>query len=142
MFKNCEKCEITNRKKGVKLKMKFAVTTENNKVFQHFGQCKEFTIFDTEDGKITNKSLLDPNGVGHGALADILKNNGVSLLICGGIGGGAKDALKNAGIELVAGASGDVTLAALAYLSGELKNNADIQCNHHDHDNGHSCSGH
>jgi predicted Fe-Mo cluster-binding NifX family protein len=122
--------------------MKIAVTTENNNVFQHFGKCKEFTIFEIENGKIQNKSLLDPNGIGHGALADILKNNGVHLLICGGIGAGAKDALKNAGIELIAGASGDVEQAVLVYLSGQLKNNADIQCNHHEHGDGNSCSGH
>ena len=123
--------------------MKIAVTTENNKVFQHFGQCKQFTVFEIENGKIQNKSLLDPNGVGHGALAELLKNCGIQLLICGGIGGGAKDALSSAGIKLIAGASGDVEQAVLAYLLGQLQHNSDVQCNHHhEHGEGGSCSGH
>jgi predicted Fe-Mo cluster-binding NifX family protein len=122
--------------------MKIAVTTENNNVFQHFGKCEEFTVFEIEDGKIKNKSLLNSNGVGHGALADLLKENDIAILICGGIGAGAKEALKSAGIELIAGASGNVEQAVTDHLSGKLQNNADIHCDHHEHGDGHSCSGH
>jgi predicted Fe-Mo cluster-binding NifX family protein len=122
--------------------MKIAVTTENNEVFQHFGQCKAFTIFEIKEGKILDKSMLDPKGSSHGALAEILRNNGVNLLICGGIGAGAKDMLNNAGINLIAGASGDVEQSVLSYLTGDLKNNAEIECDHHDHEDDHSCTCH
>ena len=70
------------------------------------------------------------------------------MLICGGIGGGAQAALSEQGIELCAGASGDVDAAVEAYLKGELVNSG-VNCNHHgeghtcgDHEDGHSCGDH
>ena len=43
---------------------------------------------------------MDTNGQGHGALAGFLQMEKVDVLICGGIGGGARTALAEAGIEL------------------------------------------
>ncbi|HEX3038114.1 MAG TPA: NifB/NifX family molybdenum-iron cluster-binding protein [Oscillospiraceae bacterium] len=119
--------------------MKIAVTTENDMIFQHFGKCKSFTVFQVENGEIKSKSLLDAGESGHSALATLLAEQNVSLLICGGIGGGAKDALRSAGIELVAGAQGNVERAVRDYLAGKLVNNPEFTCNHHGE--GHSCSG-
>ena len=48
--------------------MRIAVTYENGKVFQHFGRCGQFKLYDVEDGIITNEQILDSNGSGHGAL--------------------------------------------------------------------------
>ena len=124
--------------------MKLAVTEENGQVFQHFGHTKLFRIFTVEDGKVTAREELDTSMSGHEALATILKRNGVSLLICGGIGDGAKTALQANGIELVAGASGDIETAVSDYLSGRLVHNPLIRCAHHDHDgeHGHNCGHH
>ena len=71
-------------------KMKIAVTYENGQVYQHFGHTEQFKIYDTEDGKILNSEIVDTNGTGHGALAGFLKDMGADVLICGGIGGGAR----------------------------------------------------
>lgn len=97
-------------------------------------------IFEIKEGKILDKSMLDPQESSHGALAKILRNNGVNLLICGGIGAGAKDMLENAGINLIAGVSGDAEQSVLSYLSGNLQNNPEIECNHHDNEDDHSCT--
>ena len=59
---------------------------------------------------------------------------------CGGIGGGAQNALAQAGIKLFGGVMGNADEAVKAYLNGTLNYNANVQCNHHGH--GHSCSGH
>lgn len=124
--------------------MKIAVTTEGTNIFQHFGQCKQFTMYETENSEIKGKTLLDAGENGHSALATLLGANQVDLLICGGIGQGAKDALKSAGVQLVAGASGDIETAVKAYLAGTLAHNADFTCNHHGHEHGegHTCGGH
>ena len=61
-------------------------------------------------------------------------------LICGGIGGGAQNALAQAGIKLFGGVMGNADEAVKAYLNGTLNYNANVQCNHHGH--GHSCGGH
>ena len=120
--------------------MRIAVTYENGNVFQHFGHTEEFKVFEVEDGKVVSAQIIGSNGSGHGALASLLNDKGIDVLICGGIGGGAQSALAERGIELCAGASGDVDEAVAAYLRGELINTG-ANCDHH-HGEGHSCGDH
>lgn len=127
--------------------MRIAVTYENGQVFQHFGHTEQFKIYEVEDGKVVSSQVIGSDGQGHGALAGLLSNNSIDVLICGGIGGGAQAALTEHGIELCAGASGDVDAAVEAYLKGELINTG-VNCDHHgeghtcgDHEEGHSCGG-
>ena len=75
------------------MKTKIAVTYENGEVFQHFGHTKEFKFYTVEDKKIVDSEIVPTMGSGHSMLADFLLLNGVTVLICGGIGGGAKAAL-------------------------------------------------
>ena len=87
--------------------MKIAVTFESGKVFQHFGHTERFKVYDVENGEVALATVVNTDGSAHGALADILKKNQVDALICGGIGGGARRALEEAGIGLYGGVSGD-----------------------------------
>jgi len=123
--------------------MKIAVTYENGAVFQHFGRTEQFKLYDIADGKVTSAAVVGTNGTGHGALAGLLKEMGVDALICGGLGGGAQAALKNAGIQLYAGVSGSADEAVRALLAGELSFSTDAQCGCHGHgehhEEGHSC---
>ena len=82
--------------------MKIAVPYENGNVFQHFGHSEKFKIYDVENGSIIRAEIVDTNGNGHSALATFLADNGVTALICGGIGDGAKTALQEAGIDIFA----------------------------------------
>ena len=86
--------------------MRIAVTYENGEIFQHFGHTEQFKFYDVEDGQIVKEQVAGTNGQGHGALGGFLRNAGVDALICGGIGGGAKMALANAGITLYGGVTG------------------------------------
>lgn len=122
--------------------MKIAVTYENGLIFQHFGHTKQFKIYDVENRQILNSETVDTLGSGHGALASFLAERNVNVLICGGIGGGAKSALENAGIELFGGASGLADDAVDAYLGGKLEYNPDVKCSHHENEHkngGHTC---
>ena len=121
--------------------MKIAVTYENGQVFQHFGHTEEFKVYDVEDGKVISSEVIGSNGTGHGALAELLAGEGIDVLICGGIGTGAQQALTDNGIELCAGAGGDTDAAVEAYLKGELINTG-ANCDHHSHEEGHSCGDH
>lgn len=121
--------------------MRIAVTYENGQVFQHFGRTEAFKIFDVADNQVKTFDVLSSNGAGHGALAGVLSDNNVDVLICGGLGTGAMNALADAGIEVIAGASGDVDEAVKAYLAGELVSTGS-NCHHHDHEEGHSCGSH
>lgn len=122
-------------------KMKIAVTHQNGEVFQHFGHCKEFRIYEVSEGKIISVKNVSPMGSGHGALAGFLRLMGVNALICGGIGGGARDALAEAGISLYPGAEGSCDRCVEALLENRLAYDPDKTCNHH-HEEGHSCGSH
>lgn len=120
--------------------MRIAVTYENGEVFQHFGHTEEFKIYEVENGQVTSSQVISSNGSGHGALASLLGDRKIDVLICGGIGGGAQTALAEQGIELCSGATGNADQAVDAYLRGELISSG-VNCDHH-HDEDHSCGDH
>lgn len=120
--------------------MKIAVTYDNGNIFQHFGKTEFFKVYEVENNQVISSEVISSNGAGHGALAELLGNQSVDLLICGGIGGGAKTALADAGVEVCSGVQGDVDQAVEAYLKGELVS-AGVNCDHH-HEEGHSCGSH
>lgn len=138
--------ERTEKPEAIKQKgdvlMKIAVTYENGQIFQHFGHTEQFKIYDVADGAVTASEVVDTNGSGHGALAGFLMQRGVDTLICGGIGGGAQMALRDAGIKLYGGVQGDADAAVAALLGGTLGYDPDVHCNHHEHGEGHTCGSH
>ena len=114
--------------------MKIAVTDDNGQVFQHFGHTRWFEVYDVKDGKIASHEKIDAEGSGHEALGGFLKAHGVDLLICGGIGAGAKEVLADAGIRLVSGAQGSVEEAVKAYIDGTLQDDPEGgSCHGHEH---------
>ena len=117
--------------------MKIAVTYDNGNVFQHFGKTENFKVYEVEDDKVVSSEVIGSNGTGHGALAGLLAEQGINVLICGGIGEGAQTALTEAGIEMVAGAQGNTDDVVEAYLKGELVSTG-ANCDHHHHEEGHS----
>ena len=122
--------------------MRIAVTYENGEVFQHFGHTEQFKLYDVEEGKVVKERVADTEGQGHGALAGFLAGLKVDTLICGGIGGGAQQALAGAGIRLFGGVSGRADDAFRDYLEGKLNYNPNVRCDHHGHEQGHSCGQH
>ncbi len=123
--------------------MRIAVTYENGQIFQHFGHTEQFKVYNVEDGKVVSSSLLFAFGSGHGALAGFLTMNKVDVLICGGIGMGARNALSDAGIKLYGGASGNADDAVAALIAGNLSFDPDVKCDHHGHGSmEHNCGDH
>ena len=117
--------------------MKIAVTYDNGEIFQHFGKTESFKIYEVEDNKVVSSEVIGSNGTGHGALAGLLAEQGVNVLICGGIGGGAQTALTEAGIDLCAGVQGNVDEVVETYLKGELESSG-VNCDHHHHEDEHA----
>lgn len=130
--------------------MRIAVCYDNGNVFQHFGKTENFKIYDVEDGKILSSEVMSCGDTGHEALAGLLADNGVEVVICGGLGGGAQAALAEAGVEVFSGAEGDTDDAVRSYLDGTLVSGG-VNCDHHDEHHGENggsegcgshCSGH
>lgn len=124
--------------------MKIAITYDKGLVFQHFGHTQIFKCFEVNNGNIVATYALSSQGKGHGALATLLKENNIDVLICGGIGAGAMNALKQANIQVFGGVFGNVDQVIEDYLKGNLNYNPNVKCNHHDHehDANHTCGDH
>ena len=133
---NSETEDATMMKDGI-----IAVTMEDGQIFQHFGHTRWFELYEIKGGAVASHRTLDAEGSGHSALGGLLRANGVNLLICGGIGGGAKNVLAAAGIELISGVSGPVDEAVKLYLEGKLHDDPSAECHHHDH-GAHECGHH
>ena len=124
--------------------MKVAVTYESGQIFQHFGHTEYFKVYEVEDGKVIRSEVVGTDGQGHGALAGVLNRMQADVLICGGIGPGAKTALADAGITLYGGVTGETDTAVEQLLNGTLQYNPDVSCTHHDEAHGQagSCGEH
>lgn len=129
--------------------MKIAVpVTKENQIDGHFGHCESYGVFTiTEQKEIANvKSVQSPQGCGcKSDIASVLAADGVSLMLAGGIGGGAINVLNNSGIEVIRGCSGDAAEVVKLYLKG-LVEDSGSSCHQHEahhgqgNDHDHQCS--
>jgi predicted Fe-Mo cluster-binding NifX family protein len=125
--------------------MKIAVpVTSDNQIDGHFGHCESYSVFTiTEKKEIAErKSVRSPQGCGcKSDIASVLAADGVSVMLAGGIGGGAINVLNNSGIEVVRGCSGDATEVVKLYLSGFVKDSGSSCHQHEAHNQGeHQCN--
>ena len=122
--------------------MKIAATYENGEIFQHFGKTAEFKVYEVQDGKVVSSEVRSTNGKGHGELIGVLRELGADALICGGIGGGAKDGLSSTGMKVYAGNTGSADAAVERLLAGDLAETMEANCHHHDGEEGeeHHCT--
>jgi predicted Fe-Mo cluster-binding NifX family protein len=125
--------------------MKIAVpVTKENQIDSHFGHCESYDVFTISDKNeiVEIKSMGSPEGCGcKSDIASVLASDGVTIMLAGGIGGGAINVLNNSGIEVIRGCSGDATEIVKLYLSG-LVEDSGSSCHQHEahQENGHSCS--
>ncbi len=119
---------------------RIAIPYEDGQIFQHFGKSAQFKIYTVTDGSVAASDVVSTDGTGHEALGLWLIMQGVSLVICGGIGPGAQGALRAAGIRAVPGIEGAADEALQKFLAGELQEKETATCNHHAHGGG--CGSH
>ena len=120
--------------------MKIAVPHENGNVFEHFGRCKEFKIYTVEDHQPLQSETVVLEDISHEAVAAYLKKQEVSLVICGGIGDGARTAIENEHMLLFSGVSGAADEAVQAFLDGTLSYEEGSTCDQHGKEEG-GCGG-
>jgi len=112
--------------------MRIAVAGEGKNVTEHFGHCVNFLIYNVENGKIVKEEVIPNPGHKPGFLPNFLADRGVSVIISGGMGGGAVDIFNERNVEVVVGASGDAKMAVENYLKGELITTGSV-CHEHQH---------
>lgn len=101
--------------------MKIAVAADGDKVSLHFGRCSEYRVFSVEDGKVARRESLKNPGHEPGVLPKLLADEGVDVIIAGGMEPRAEQLLKDQGIKPVTGVLGPVEEVVEAYLKGTLK---------------------
>jgi predicted Fe-Mo cluster-binding NifX family protein len=112
--------------------MRIAIPKDGEVVNQHFGQSKSFLIATVENQEIINRKEIGSESLQHNheGLSGLFLAEGVSLVITGGIGKPALDALEANGLKVVKGAAGPCEEVLQKYLAGIL-NDQNVTCNHH-----------
>lgn len=119
--------------------MKVAITTDGKSVSEHFGHCEGFTIYEVENNKVSSSQFHPNPGHVPGLLPNYLNDQGVKVIIAGGMGGGAIQIFNEKAIETITGVSGQLDEVIGKYLNGDLVSTGSV-C--HEHQHADSCGGH
>ena len=119
--------------------MKIALPLQNGSVNEHFGHSENFTIYTISPEKnIESVNPVVSHGCGcHSGIAQILAEQGVSVMLAGNIGAGAIYHLNEFGIDVVRGCNGKAEKVIAEYLNGTIIDNEQTCTAHelgcHDH---------
>ena len=102
--------------------MIIAVSYKDGEIYEHFGHAEYFAIYTTanDNSEITGKKVIEVKETGHHAVADLMQQNGVEVVIVGNIGSNARQALAEYGIIAYAGFCGNADDAAELMMHGQL----------------------
>ncbi|HUV46395.1 MAG TPA: NifB/NifX family molybdenum-iron cluster-binding protein [Dehalococcoidia bacterium] len=112
--------------------MRFAVPVTNGKVATHFGHCSHFVFFDVDETKnmIIRKDIVASPEHQPGLFPAWLAEEGVSVVIAGGMGSRAQSLFRENRIEVVIGTlEGAPEKAILDYMGGTLATGGNL-CDH------------
>lgn len=125
-----------------------AITDDGNTISQHFGRAPFYAVLTVENDEIVKREMRDKMG-GHGqfvpqegrldekgrhgfgpgtqekhaAMAEAIGD--CEVLLCRGMGWGAYESMKQAGIEPIVTDIGDIEEAVQAYLEGTIVDRTD-----------------
>ena len=117
--------------------MMIAVPSSGKSICAHFGHCDNFNLFEADGNQIVSEKSVPNPGHKPGYLPNFLADMGVTVVVAGGMGGGAVQIFQERGVAVVAGTSGDARAAVEMYLKGELASTGEV-CHEHamgDHGN-------
>ena len=126
--------------------MKIAIpVTNNNQIDEHFGHSEFYGIYTiSEKNEITDvQTIKSEQGCGcKSNIADALVSQGVTVMLAGGIGGGAINVLNNSGIEVIRGCSGNAAEIVKLYVDGRINDSGESCAQHEQHkgESGHICN--
>ena len=111
-------------------------TSDKVTVDEHFGHCKEFVIYTIEENEVKEVSYVIPPEHTPGSFPKYLGEQGVDVIITGGMGAMAVNLFKQQNIDVVLGAKGRIDVNLSEYLGGFLTSKGSM-C---EHDSTHTCN--
>ena len=112
--------------------MRIAIPTAQGLLCSHFGHCDVFTVYDVDmDGKtVKNSQELTPPPHAPGVIPKWVGEQGVDLVLAGGMGHKAIEIFQQNNVEVVVGALPAAPEAIVQdYMNGCLKTGANA-CSH------------
>jgi ATP-binding protein involved in chromosome partitioning len=112
--------------------MIIAIPLANEKLCMHFGHCEKFAIVEVDQNtkELKSANYVTPPPHEPGLLPKWLYQQGVHVVIAGGMGARAKVLFEQAGVEVIVGAPAENTATLVAdYLKGTLKTGTNV-CDH------------
>ena len=120
--------------------MKIALPSRQNMIDDHFGHCEYFTVFTVDQDKreiLSEETVAAPSGCGcKSDIAQTLAAKGVEVMLAGNMGEGAVNVLKQSGITVLRGCSGEIRSVTTSWLNGSLADSGDSCSHHHHHHHG------
>lgn len=118
----------------------------NNQIENHFGHCDHYEIFTvSNENKIVKIQTLETvQGCGcKSNIANILAENGITIMLASSIGDGAINVLNQCNIEVIRGCTGETKEIVNKYLKGKIIDSGE-SCLHHEgqHTQAHQCNHH
>ena len=109
---------------------RFAIPTVNEKLTAHFGHCENFANVDAKENEIIGQTLINPPVHKPGVYPRFLAEQGVDVIIAGGMGQKAQDLFAQNNIQVCIGVpSEEPKVLVSKYISGELTTGKNL-CTH------------
>jgi len=147
---NIKNLEVKNEITNIKLKGESKMNIEEKEIKKisfptsdkvtvdgHFGHTKEFVVYTVKNNEVTNVEYLTPPPHKPGVLPQFLGEQGIDVIITGGMGQMAVDLFQRQSIDVVLGAKGRIDVNLNEYLGGFLSSQGSV-CDHSS-DSKHSC---
>ncbi|NQU20527.1 MAG: ATPase [Candidatus Nealsonbacteria bacterium] len=123
---------MSSTEKDSKIALVIAIPVVGGRLCMHFGHCEQFVLLDVDTAgkEILNSRNIDPPPHEPGLLPRWLHDQGVNLVIAGGMGGRAQGIFADSGIEVIVGAPAEPPESIVrSYLDGKLQPGENI-CDH------------
>jgi predicted Fe-Mo cluster-binding NifX family protein len=120
--------------------MKIAIPVHQGRFSEHFGGAEAFAFYTVDESSraLGERLLSAPPEHGRGVFPMWLRQQGVTVVLAGGMGPRAAGILAQHGIEVVTGIRGeDPDAVARGYLDGTLEASGEVCHEHNYHDCGH-----
>lgn len=105
--------------------------TDQDEVFQHFGHAEQFALYEYTEGEYVDRKVFTTKCRGHEEIAKLMRYLDVNVVVCGGIGDVAIEALSRHKILVYAGVEGEIDKAYYDFVSNRLKCSTKPTCSSH-----------